>query len=161
MTPAPVASSPPLSESTAAHVFDLVAYARRHRYRERNLHDGHPVPPARRTKSEDPTSAAPVGHVGREDRCDAIVGYSGYVRDEGGGQLGVCLFYRSAKGVKNAEARIRALGGMVSQFGDMEIAGTLPVERIEEALKLIKVSKLKRGNAANLERAPAWNAYDR
>ncbi len=130
------------SESVDTGDFDLTAYARKHRYRLRNLHKGHAVPPARRTKSHDPAT----GYTGQEDRCDAIVGYDGYICDEGAGQLGFCLFYRSARGVKRAEARIRALGGTVTQIGDTEIAGTIPLERIEEALKLIRVSKLHPGN---------------
>ncbi len=64
----------------------LVEYARQHRYRLRNLHDGEPVPPAPKQKSDDNG----VGHVGASDRWDAIVGYDGYVADEGEpGRLGI------------------------------------------------------------------------
>ncbi len=132
----------PSSESVETGDFDLTAYAQEHRYRVRNLHDGHPVPPARRRKGHD----ASTGYVGTDDRWDAIAGYDGYVTDEGAGQLGVCLFYRSARGVGRAEQRIRAMGGTVTQVGDTEIAGNIPVERIENALKLIRVSKIKPGN---------------
>ncbi len=134
--------APSSSERVRTETFDLTAYAQEHRYRVRNLHDGHPVPPAWRTKNHD----AATGHVGREDRCDAIVGYDGYICDEGAGQLGLCLFYRSARGVKKAEARIRALGGTVTQIGDTEIAGTVPAERIEDALRLIRASRVHPGN---------------
>jgi hypothetical protein len=123
--------------------FDLVAYARKYRYRLRNLHDGGPVPPA--------IWKAPPGHrsayAGPEDRCDAIVGFDGYIADEGEpGQLGICLFYGSAKGVNKARAKLKAMGGKVTQEGDTEIAGTIPIEAIKEALALIKVSKVANRN---------------
>lgn len=69
------------SETGLADVFDLVTYARRHRYRMRNLHDGGPVPPARRMKSQgETTPTAQVGYVGKDDRSDPIVGYGGSPR---------------------------------------------------------------------------------
>lgn len=130
---------------------DLVEYARQHRNRLRNLHDGDPVPPARRQKS----SESRVAYIGAFDRWDTIVGYDGYVVDEGEpGRLGICLSYRSARGVKKAEARIRAMGGTVKQIGDIEIAGAVPVERIEEALRLIRVSKVPLRNPKG--HAEAW-----
>ncbi|UCE61970.1 MAG: hypothetical protein JSU63_09620, partial [Phycisphaerales bacterium] len=49
---------------------DLIAYAKKHRYRIRNLHDGGPVPPAMPQKS----SKDKLGYVGESDRWDAIVG---------------------------------------------------------------------------------------
>ena len=96
-----------------ARTLNLTAYARKNRYRVRNLHDGDPVPPARRTRPKGDSPAAQAGFIGKEDRYDAIVGYDGYVTDEGNGQLGIYLTYGSAKGVNRAEARIRALGGTV------------------------------------------------
>ncbi|UCE61339.1 MAG: hypothetical protein JSU63_06240, partial [Phycisphaerales bacterium] len=43
---------------------DLIAFARKHRYRIRNLHDGGPVPPAMPQKS----SKDKLGYVGDSDR---------------------------------------------------------------------------------------------
>ncbi|UCE62046.1 MAG: hypothetical protein JSU63_10055, partial [Phycisphaerales bacterium] len=43
---------------------DLIAYAKKHRYRIRNLHDGGPVPPAMPQKS----SKDKLGYVGDSDR---------------------------------------------------------------------------------------------
>lgn len=101
-----------------------------------------------------------MGYVGTVDRWDAIVGYDGFLVDDGEvGRLGIYLCYKSARGVNKAEARIRAMGGVVNQLGDFEIAGSVPVERIEDALKLIRVSKLKPGQARNLKRGPTQNTY--
>ncbi len=52
---------------------DLREYARRHRYRVRNLHDGHPAPPARAPKRGQRGQQAFVG-----ERMDAIIGCFGY-----------------------------------------------------------------------------------
>ena len=75
--------------------FNLIDYAKQHRYRLRNLHDGHPCPPAR---------APRVGERGREvafraddDREMAIVGSRGYVTAEGDG-LGFMLTFKSGHG---------------------------------------------------------------
>jgi hypothetical protein len=74
------------------------------------------------------------------------VGYDGYVCDEGNSRLGIYLCYKSARGVKRAQARIQAMGGTVDQVGDIEITGTVPTSRIEEALRLIRVSKVPMRN---------------
>lgn len=126
---------------------DLTAYAREHRYRLRNLHDGGPVPPARYRRSKGEMPAGQAGYIGQDDRQDAIVGCDGYIVDEGEpGQLGIYLQYRSGRGVRRAHARIQAMGGTVSQVGDTEIAGTVPVNRVEDALKLIRVSRVPMRN---------------
>ncbi len=144
------------STTLGTRITDLVEYARKHRCRLRNLHDAGPVPPARRRKSD----TAKLGYVGASDRWDAIVGYDGYIADEGEpGQLGIYLQYRSAMGVKRAHSRIQALGGAVKQVGDTEIAGSVPVDSIEEALRLIKVSRLRPGSVQNLGRSPAQKPY--
>lgn len=135
--------------------FDLVAYARAHRFRLRNLHDGG-VPPAiwKPPKGYRPT------YVGDDDRMDAIVGRNGYVAFEGEpGRLGICLFYRSGKGVNQARAKIQAMGGTVVLEGDTEIAGTIPVENVEEALKLIRVSRLQSGSVRNLGLGPVQESH--
>ena len=46
------------------------------------------------------------------------------------------------------------MGGTVDQVGDVEIAGTVPVNRIEEPLKLIRVSKVPMRNPKG--HAEAW-----
>lgn len=132
---------------SAERSFNLVAFAKKHRYRLRNLHDGGPIPPAiyRRPKGAPP--AGQVGYIGEDDRQDAIVGHQGSITDEGEtGMLSICLHYRSTKGVNRARARIQEIGGIIRQEGDDEIAGSIPIEKIEEALQLIKVSKLHPGN---------------
>lgn len=129
---------------------DLAKYARQNRYRVRNLHDGEPVPPARRRKS----NGRRVAYVSATDRLDVIVGYDGYLVDEGEPcRLGVYMTFKSARGVKRTQARLEAMGGTVKQVGDIEIAGTVPVERIEDALKLIRVSKLPPGASAKRMKA--------
>lgn len=126
--------------------FDLITFARKNRYRIRNLHDGGMVPPARHTKPKGDLPTAQVGFIGRDDRCDVIVGYDGYILDEGNGRLGVYLCYKSSRGVKRAQDRIGALAGSVTQVGDTEIVGNVPVSRIKDAVKLIRVSKLAMRN---------------
>ena len=56
----------------ATATFDLVAYARKHRYRLRNLHDGGAVPPARYRKPKGERPAAQAGYVGQDERLDAL-----------------------------------------------------------------------------------------
>ncbi len=120
--------------------FDLIEYARKHRYRVRNIHDGGPVPPAqRKTKSTKP------GYVGTEDRADAIVGQRGFVTIENTG-LEIFLFFKSGRGVALAKTEIKAIDGQVTQEGDCELAAWLPIEKLDAALKLIRVSKLRPGN---------------
>ena len=126
--------------------FDLLVYAREHRCRVRNLHDGRACPPARWMKPKGTAPTAQVGHVGQDDRFDVIAGHDGYVCEQGApGWLGIYLSYRSARGVNRASGRIRGMGGRVEQVGDFEVAGVVPVEAIEDALRLIRVSKLSPG----------------
>ena len=101
---------------------DLVAYARKHRYRLRNLHDGGPVPPALPQKSD----TRRLGYTGASDRCDAIVGHNGYVTMDGD-HLSVFVEYKSAKGVNRAEVRLKAIGGRIDRVGDTELGATLPL----------------------------------
>jgi hypothetical protein len=120
--------------------FDLMDYARRHRLRTRNLHDGrllHPlrVPPSGRGRSE--------GHVGKEDRMDVIIAEHGYVCDEGDpGRIGWYLFAGSAKGINRWLPKLEALGAVVEQEGDCECAGHAPIEQIDAILEVLKPYRL-------------------
>ena len=129
------------NRSGMAEVLGLGAYAGENRYRLRNLHDGHPVPPAIRRGPSDRGR----GYWGKDDRRDAIVGHDGYMAMEDG-NLEILLFYGSSKGVNLALARLEAIGGRVAQIGDTEVGATVPVSQIDEILKLIRVSKLRPGN---------------
>ncbi|UCC28728.1 MAG: hypothetical protein JSU86_11055 [Phycisphaerales bacterium] len=142
---APVRSSIP----AVTGITDLVEYARKHRYRVRNLHDGGPVAPAR---WKPPQGYRPV-YVGKDDRWDAIVGYAGYVAFDGC-DLSVFLFFKSNRGVTSALKRLKAIGARIDQIGDTEVGAFAPVERIEEVLKLIQVSKLRRGDAQRFKNTP-------
>ena len=51
------------------------------------------------------------------------------------------------------------MGGLVKQLGDFEIAGTVPVEKIEDVLKLIRASKLRPGNPEFGRSAPAQEPH--
>ncbi|MEW6249953.1 MAG: hypothetical protein AB1716_04845, partial [Planctomycetota bacterium] len=53
---------------------DIRAYAREHRLRLRNLHDGRPVPPFRPAKAN-----SRAGYTGIADRWDAFIGRRGYI----------------------------------------------------------------------------------
>ncbi len=113
--------------------FDLREYARRHRYRVRNLHDGHPVPPAKRP---------PRGNRGQDafgaddDRFDAIVGQFGYIVVEGDG-LGWYLGEFKARPPHGRMDAIRAAGGKVDQLGGFEAAGTAPMSALETTARAI------------------------
>ena len=123
--------------------FDLSAYARKHRYRVRNLHDGGPVPPA--LPSNDDRSR--TGYIGASERWNAIVGYNGYVTMDGE-DLSVCLFYKSAMGVNRALVRLKAMGAEIDQVGDTEVGATVHADRIEDVLRLIRVSRLRPGDVS-------------
>ena len=69
------------------------------------------------------------------------------------------MFYKSSRGVNRARERIKAMGGGVTQDGDTELGGWVPYEAIDEALKLIRVSRLRPGgDLANLARYRAQKA---
>ena len=124
--------------------FDLMECARKHRYRLRNLHDGHPVPPARLMPKQ--RIGERMGYIGESDRLDAIVGYCGALTDEGRQGLGVYLHYKTSKGVRIGIKKILEVGGTIHQVGDFEVTGYIPWDRIKDALKLIRVSKLAMRN---------------
>ena len=137
--------------------FDLMDYARKHRLRTRNLHDGHPVPSARLMPKQ--RIGERMGYIGESDRLDAIVGYCGALTDEHEQGLGVYLHYKTAKGVNRGIAGFKAMGGTVHQIGDFEVTGHASWERIEDALNLIRASKLKPGRPGFGQSAPVQNAY--
>ena len=132
---------------------ELMAIVRDKRYRTRNLHDGYPVPPPRRPRAGRVSRPA---YVGESDRYDAIVGYDGYITAEDR-ELGFYLAYKSGRGVNRAIPRIEAMDGTVKQVGDFEVAGTVPADQLEAALKLIRVSRLAPGCAENLKKTPVQN----
>jgi len=136
--------------------FDLLAYAAAHRYRVRNLHDGHPVPP---------TLPPPRGRRGRSsgywapaDRMDAIVGRYGYVCDDGNGRIGWCLFAPTVRRLGFKLRKLAALGIVPNQEGDWEAAGDEDPARIEDILKVLEVARIPKhpGNLASL--APIHDA---
>ncbi len=128
--------------------FDLVACAKKHRYRLRNLHDGNPVPPAKPPRG----SGGPTGYIGATEGMDAIVGSKGYVAMDGA-ELSVCLFHKNALGISRAVPRLEAIGARIDQVGDTEVGATVSVEHIDEVLHLIRVSKLHPGRPGG---NPAW-----
>lgn len=117
--------------------FDLREYARRHRYRVRNLHDGHPVPPAKRP----PRGQRGADAFGADDdRMDAIVGRFGYIVIESDG-LGWFLVANS-RPPHGKIATIREAGGQVNQLGDREAGGTAPTSAMKTLTKLIGVYRV-------------------
>ena len=123
---------------------NLIDYAKQHRYRLRNLHDGHPCPPAR---------APRVGERGREvafraddDREMAIVGSRGYVTAEDHG-LGFMLAFKSKQGKTLAMQRLAGTAVEIRQERDEELAGWAPVGCLDVLLTEIRVSKLNAGSS--------------
>ena len=116
----------------AWHHVALIDYARKHRLRTRNLHDGHPVSPARLTPHE--RTSDRTGYIGVDDRLDVIVGYCGALTDEDRQGLGVYLHYKTSKGVGIGIRKILEVGGTIHQVGDFEVTGYIPWDCIEDAL---------------------------
>ncbi len=153
MTPATSTTHPYLTEirakpaefnmctSVEPQTFELAAYAKKYRYRLRNLHDGGPVPPAKPARG----AGGPTGYIGATERMDAIVGSKGYVTMDGN-ELSVCLFHKNALGINRAVPRLEAIGARIDQIGDTELGATFSVEHIDEVLQLIKASRLRPPN---------------
>ncbi len=118
---------------------DLKTYARQHRYRVRNLHDGRPVPPVRPKRKAD----QPVAFIGPTERDDAIMCKRGYAHIEGD-LIGWVLLARSARalGYRLGPMR-RIMGVVVDQEGDAEAAGTAPVEALDAVLGVLEPYRRK------------------
>jgi len=114
--------------------FDLLTYARRHRYRLRNIHDGKPVPPARIQQAGRGRQASRSD----EDRCIVIACKDGYICDECDGLSWVLL----CETKRSFNFRLRQLecidGLMVKQEGDSEAAGAAPYDGIEAVIKVLE-----------------------
>ena len=115
--------------------FDLIGYATEHRYRMRNLHDGDPVPPLRRSPEHSPSV-----YRGQEDRQDAIICRDGYVDYGGWGpdRIGFCVLCRSRRALTARLKLLEQAGATVTQEGDTEAAGHAPVARIAEVLAALR-----------------------
>ncbi len=129
----------------------LLELAKSRRYRIRNLHDGFPVPPARRVGRKG-------GSRGSEDRFDAVVGLRSYVFQDRN-RLEFSIF-RTKKAAGYAIREARKFGGIIAQDGDTEFGGWMedsPISR-EEVFNLVRVSKLNaptKGNADRLRKKRA------
>ena len=126
--------------------FDLRSYAREHRLRVRNLHDGRSVA----TVGPASKSRAPA-YRGNEDRLDAIVGRRGHVTMERG-RLYVFLAYPTVRAKHAGMKRLLNIGVKIEREGDAEIGGTAPVELIGPVLQEIRVHRLRPGAAGFRER---------
>ena len=100
-----------------------------------------------------------MGYIGESDRLNAIVGYCGALTDEHEQGLGVYLHYKTSKGVGIGIRKILEVGGTIHQVGDFEVTGYIPWDCIEDALKLIRASKLMPGRPGVGKSAPVQNAY--
>ena len=123
-------------------IFDLQSFATKHRYRLRNLHDGFPVQPVKLKKKV----GTQAGYWG-DDRYDVIVGRNGYISQDGD-KLSICLFYKSKHGVTVSKKRLMGIDAEIVQVGETEISATFPEDRLDEALDLIKVSRIPMRNPA-------------
>ena len=111
--------------------FDLIAFARAHGYRLRNLHDGGSVPPAWR----------PVRDRGRpayrQRDVLAIAARLGYVMLDAPGRIGWCVLAKTSRAKTLRVRRIVQAGGVVTQEGDSEAAGWANQGAIREILKAL------------------------
>jgi len=118
---------------------DLLTYAQKNHLRLRNLHDGMPVPPARRRHL---AGFRPV-YVGQHDRDMAITCRLGYVHAEGD-VLGWVLLCRSGKGLGIRLGRLQKIPALaVKQEGDTEAAGTAPFEAIYAVLNVLEPYRVR------------------
>jgi hypothetical protein len=127
--------------------FDLIEFARKHRYRVRNLHDGRPLHPLRVPVTGRDRVA---GYVGDADRMDAIIGRYGYVCDDGDGRIGWYVYAGSAKGIKRWLPKLVAAGAVVRQEGTTEVAEDAPTERIDAVLRVLRPYRKQLGNAGSI-----------
>jgi len=82
-----------------------------------------------------------------EDRFDAIIGYNGWVADEGeDGRLGFYLSFKNGHGVTKAKPILDRIGAVVRQESVNELAGSVPESNIETACNLIKAFRRGSGN---------------
>jgi hypothetical protein len=134
--------------------FDLLAYAREHHHRVRNLHDGAPIPPTRRTLD----GPAVVAYRGVTDRDDAIICRDGYVDATGDGpeRIGFCVLCRSPRGLLARLRLLEQVGATITQEGDTEAAGYAPVARIAEVLAVLRPYRRREAPAG--ARAPERHA---
>lgn len=112
--------------------FDLIAFAKKHRYRVRNLHDGQRVPPTRRRGER-----RSGGFVG--ERHDAIICRDGYVDVLGPGKIGWYVLVKTRRQLTARLAKLKAIGVEITHEGDAEAAGWAPESEIEQLLLALGV----------------------
>lgn len=117
--------------------YDLLAYAKEYRYRTRNLHDGCPCPPFKRDEKI-------TIYTGREDRFDAVIGKRGYVCQEND-CLGFVVSYKTNQRINRVSKSITDAGGEITQTGDTELGGTIPISGLDAILKIIQVYRVSPG----------------
>lgn len=122
-------------------MFNPTTHAHDHRFRIRDVNDGHPVPPVRRV------ARATIGSAGI-GRDDVIACKFGYVGEYAPGKVG--WYLTSPKETAHASLskvpQLEAVGAVVTQVGDYEAAGWAPEDRIDDVLKILAVVKLHPGN---------------
>ena len=132
--------------------FDLIAYAKKHRYRVRNLHDGQGVPPTRRRGER-----RPGGFIG--ERHDAITCYDGYVDVLGVGRIGWCVLVETRRQLTARLAKLETIGVEITHEGDAEAAGWAPEDRIADVLAALRPHRIRRETRARgFRRAEATQA---
>lgn len=127
--------------------FDLIAHASEHRYRVRNLHDGHSVPPTRK-RGERRT----MGFVG--ERHDVITCYDGYVDVLGPGKIGWCVLVQTRRQLTARLAKLETIGVEITLKGDIEAAGWAPEDRIADVLAALRPHRIRRETRARGFRRP-------
>jgi len=116
----------------------MKAFAQTHGYRLRNLHDGHPVPPLRKTTPR-------MSHGYKSDRHDAILCEFGYVDSQDNETIGWCLLTDSERKLNHRLRKLELLDGVtVNQLGDTEASGVAPKSSIHCVLGVLKPLRIKK-----------------
>lgn len=116
---------------------ELLAYARKHRLRVRNLHDAFPVPETRRRGRRRSAGYTAERHTG-------IVCRDGYIDFEAGaGRIGWCVLAKTSGLLRSRVAALTALGATVTQSGATEAAGHAPASCIGDVVRILRAWRLK------------------
>lgn len=133
---------------------DLIRWAKEHRFRVRNLHDGLPCPPCLKRDAQKATCASRrATYSPRSDASLAIVGKHGWIAESGPNLSFYCGEFKSRRAANNRRKQAEAIPGLtIDQLGDWEFAGTAPRLALWSVLDLIRATRRRAVTDAMRER---------